>query len=113
MALVIHDRERAGNVFVGEALFVAALLRCVQHDFAALGLLVGVGCYSNPPIDGVKSILLVGIGTCKISVGTSGERIPNTSFSKQGHRYGAVYQLSHDGPPGTLRVYAMERRADK
>jgi hypothetical protein len=57
VALVIHDRERAGNVFVGEALFVAALLRCVQHDFAALGLLVGVGCYSNPPIDGVNHCL--------------------------------------------------------
>jgi hypothetical protein len=39
VALVIHDRERAGNVFVGEAPRVAALLRCVQHDCAALGLL--------------------------------------------------------------------------
>ena len=39
--------------------------------------------------------LLVGIGRYKISEGTSVEGIPNTSFSKQGHRYGAVYQLSH------------------
>jgi hypothetical protein len=48
--------ERAGNVFFGEALFVAALLRYVKHDYAALGCSVSVGCYSNPPIDGVISM---------------------------------------------------------
>jgi hypothetical protein len=42
----------------------------------------------------------------------SAEGIPNTSFSKQGHRYGAVYQLSHDGPPSTLTLcrYGKEGR---
>jgi hypothetical protein len=41
-------------------------------------------------------------------VGTSDEGIPNTSFSKQGHRYGAVYQLSHDGPELTASAGRFE-----
>ena len=85
---------------------------CQTHDMAARHLaitcddtctvLYRAGLWRD------ATTLLVGIGSCKISVGTSAERIPNTSsFSKQGHRYGAVCQLSHDGPPGTLRNYAM------
>jgi hypothetical protein len=53
--------------------------------------------------------LLVGIGRCKISVGTSAERIPNTSFSKQGHRYGTVYQLSHDESQGRSAITPWQR----
>jgi hypothetical protein len=79
---------------------------CRTHDMAARHLAI--------PCDDTRTVLcraglwrdattlLVGIGRCKISLGASAERIPNTSFSKQGHRYGAVCQLSHDGPPGTL-----------
>jgi hypothetical protein len=52
--------------------------------------------------------LLVGMGSCNISVGTSDEGIPNTSFSKQGHRYGAVCQLSHDGPELTASAGRFE-----
>ena len=78
---------------------------CRTHDMAARHLTI--------PCDDTRTVLyraglwrhattlLVGIGRCKISVGTSAERIPNTSFSKQGHRYGAVFQLSHVGPRGT------------
>ena len=53
--------------------------------------------------------LLVGIGICKISVETSVERIPITSFSKQGHCYGAVYQLSHDEPQGRSAFTPWQR----
>ena len=79
---------------------------CQTHDMAARHLAI--------PCDDTRTVLyrtglwrdattlLVGIGSCKISVGTSAEGIPNTFFSKQGHRYGAVCQLSHDGPPCTL-----------
>ena len=41
-------------------------------------------------------------------MGTSDEEIPNTSFSKQGHRYGAVYQRSHDGPELTASARRYE-----
>jgi hypothetical protein len=78
---------------------------CRTHDMAARHLAI--------PCDDTRNVLyraglwrdattpLVGIGRYKISEGTSAERIPNTSFSKQVHRYGAVYQLSHVGPRGT------------
>jgi len=78
---------------------------CRIHDMAARHLAI--------PCDDTHTVLyraglwryattlLVGIGSCKISEGTSAERIPNTSFSKQGHRYGTMYQLSHDGLRGT------------
>ena len=84
---------------------------CRTHDMAARHLVI--------PCNDTRTVLyraglwrdattlLVGIGSCKISVGTSAEGIQNTSFSKQGHRYGAVYQLSHVGPPGTLTLDAM------
>jgi hypothetical protein len=56
---------------------------------------------------------LVGIGRYKISEGTSApERIPYTSFSKQGHRYGAVYQLLRVGPCGRpwIRIGCVRRK---
>jgi hypothetical protein len=77
-------------------------LPCRTHDMAARHLAI--------PCDDTRTVLyraglwrgattlLVGIGSCKISVGiprTSAERIPNTSFSKQGHRYGAVCQAAN------------------
>jgi hypothetical protein len=90
---------------------------CRTHDMAACHL--AISCDDTRTIlyrAGLwrdATTLLVGIGSCKISVGTSAKRIPNTSFSKQGHRYGAVNQLSHDGPPDTLtlcRLYGREGR---
>ena len=91
---------------------------CQTHDMAARHLAI--------PCDDTRTVLhraglwrdattlLVRIGSYKISVGTSAERIPNTSFSKQGHRYGAVYHYHMSDLPVRSRfVDYTERREDR
>ena len=86
---------------------------CRTHDMAARHLAIPCGDTRNvlyrAGLWRDATTLLVGIGSCKISEGASAERIPNTSFSKQGHRDGAVYQLSHDGPCGTPVITTWKR----